>query len=73
MMKEKKLYYICIALALILMVLAFTVLGNTQILAPIAIVLGIYLLIGSIIKLCKTNDKLKNTVICMFDLLFWLP
>ncbi len=50
-----------------------TILGNTKFIAPIIIVISIYLFVGSLIKLCKMNNKLKNTVICIIDLLFWLP
>ena len=25
------------------------------------------------IKICKNNDRLKNTFLCAIDLLFWLP
>lgn len=71
-MNGKKMYFICIGVALVLFVLAFTLFGNTKVLGPISIVIAIYLLIGSIIKLCKTNDKLKDSIICMIDLLFWL-
>ncbi len=50
-----------------------TILGNTKFIAPIIIVISIYLFAGSLIKLCRMNEKLKNTVICALDLLFWLP
>jgi len=36
--------------------------------------ISIYLMIGSIIKLCKTSDYFKNTVLStMLDIMFWLP
>jgi len=57
----------------VLFLVAFLLLDHTKFIAPIMVVLGIYLLVGSIIKLCKTNRKLKNTVLCALDLLFWLP
>ncbi len=31
---------------------------------------SIYLMLGSIIKLCKTSDYFKNTIL---DIMFWLP
>lgn len=69
----KKLYYIMLVISLILFVLAFTVLANTEWVGGIVIGISIYLFLGSIIKMCKTNDKLKNTLISSIDLLFWLP
>lgn len=69
----KKIYYIMLAISLILFVLAFTVLANTKWVGGIVIGISIYLFLGSIIKICKTNDKLKNTLISSIDLLFWLP
>ena len=62
-----------LAISLILFVLAFTVLANTEWVGGIVIGISIYLFLGSIIKICKTNDKLKNTLISSIDLLFWLP
>lgn len=74
-MKNKNgwLYCSILILSIILFVIAMCVLGDTKIAAPVIIVLSLYLFIGSTIKLCKTNDKLKNTFLCFFDLLFWLP
>lgn len=69
----KKIYYIMLAISLILFVLAFTVLANTEWVGGIVIGISIYLFLGSIIKICKTNDKLKNALISSIDLLFWLP
>ncbi|MBE6160505.1 MAG: hypothetical protein E7157_05630 [Lactobacillales bacterium] len=69
----KKIYYIMLAISLILFVLAFTVLANTEWVGGIVIGISIYLFLGTIIKMCKTNDKLKNTLISSIDLLFWLP
>lgn len=72
-MKSKKLYYFLIVLSIVLFVLSFSFLNDTKIIAPVFIVIGIYLFLGAIIKLCKMNDKLKNTIVCVLDLLFWLP
>ncbi len=70
----KKIYYIAgILVSVVLVMISMTILGNTQILAPVLIVFSIYLFIGCLIKLCKTNEKLKNTIICAIDLLWWLP
>lgn len=72
-MKHKKIYYFLIIVAIGLFLFAMTVFNETTFLAPIMIVISLYLLIGAMIKLCKTNDKLKNTILCAIDLLFWLP
>ncbi len=73
-MKKKKILYMSLAMiCLFQLMIAVTILKNTKLIAPIVIAISIYLFVGSLIKLCKMNDKLKNTVICMIDLLFWLP
>lgn len=72
-MKNKKLYYIVMIVSIILFVISISVFSNTTVLGPIMNVISIYLFIGSIIKLCKQNEKLKNTILCALDLLFWLP
>ncbi len=73
MKKKISLYVSLIIVSVILFIIAMTILGNTKFIAPIIIVISIYLFAGSLIKLCKMNDKLKNTVICVIDLLFYLP
>lgn len=47
-------------ISLILFVLSFTVLANTEWVGGIVIGFSIYLFFGSIIKICKTNEKLKK-------------
>lgn len=69
----KKIYYLLIVVAIVLFDLAIWLFNDTKFIAPIMIVLSIYLFLGAIIKLCKTNKKLKGTLICFLDLLFWLP
>lgn len=66
-------YIFLIILSIILFVISISILNNTKFIAPVIIVISIYLFFGAVIKLCKKNDKLKNTVICALDLLFWLP
>lgn len=70
---KKIVYLIILVVSLILFALAFTILANTEWLGGIVIAIGIYLFLGSLIKICKTNDKLKNTILCAINLLFWLP
>lgn len=72
-MKKSILYWTGIIISIIFVTVSMTILGNTQILAPALIVFSIYLFIGCLIKLCKMNEKLKDTVICTIDLLWWLP
>lgn len=73
-MKNKKMLYIILILVSIgLFALSITVLDSTKFIAPVIIVLSIYLFLGSLMKLCRTNDKLKDSVIFAIDLLFWLP
>jgi len=73
-MKGKISLYVCMMImSIILFILSLTFLGNTIFIAPILIVISIYLFLGSLIKLCKMNDKFKNSILCIIDLLFWLP
>ncbi len=73
MKKKTSLYISLIIVSILLSIIAMTILGNTKFIAPIIITISLYLFIGSLIKICKMNDKLKNKVICIIDLLFWLP
>lgn len=70
----KRMRYVAgIVLAVVLGTVAVTVWGNTRVLGPLLLVFGIYLLLGCLIKLCKTHEKLKDTILCAIDLLWWLP
>ena len=35
--------------------------------------ISIYLILGSLIKLCKMSKKISNTLLASLDILFWLP
>ena len=72
-MSKKFLYTIILLISLLLFVLSFTVFANTEWIGGISIGVSIYLFLGALIKLCQTNDKLKDTIICAIDLLCWLP
>ncbi len=72
-MGNKKLYLLLMLASILLFALSMTVLGNTKLIAPIIIVISIYLFVGSLIKLCRMSEKLKDSVIMAIDLLFWLP
>lgn len=73
MKNNKKIYYGLMLLSIILFIGAIFLLNDTKIIAPIIIVVSVYLFVGSIIKLCKTNHNIKNPILCTLDLLFWLP
>ncbi|MFR7820940.1 hypothetical protein [Candidatus Pseudoruminococcus sp.] len=72
-MKKALLYIVGILIAIAMICFSLTVLANTQIVAPVIIGLSVYLILGFIIKLCRMSDKIKTTVICTIDLLFFLP
>jgi len=71
--KNTMLYYFLIVLAVLLFIFSIFVLNNTKFVAPVAIALSVYLFLGAIIKLCKRNEKLRNSILCALDLLFWIP
>lgn len=73
MKKKISLYVSLLIVSILLFVVAMTILGNTKFIAPVIIVISLYLFVGSLIKLCKVDDNLKNIVVNMIDLLFWLP
>ncbi len=77
MNKNKKivLYAILFALGLTGLILqAFVIEAPDGILGFLLCLLCIYLMLGSIIKLCKISDYFKNTVLATtIDILFWLP
>ncbi len=73
MNNQRKIYYSIMTLSIILFVGTIFFLNDTKIIAPIIMVFCVYLFLGSIIKLCKTNEKFKNNVLFSLDLLFWLP
>ena len=72
-MTKMKMYLLGMLISVVLILISITLLGNTTVIAPVIIVLSAYLFLGCLIKLCKMNDRLKNTVLCVIDLLFWLP
>lgn len=72
-MKKKTFLYVAIlVLAISLIIISLTVFGETSYIALIMIGLSVYFFIGALIKLCKMNNKLKDTVLCSLDLLFWM-
>ena len=67
------IYPLLLIISLILFALAFTVFANTEVLGGLVIAVSLYLFLGSLIKICKKNRKLKNTFSSVIYLLFWLP
>ena len=74
MKKDKKilLYSSLLIISIIGIILFFLFLPD-GLLGYLTILISIYLLIGSIIKLCKLSEKFQNTIFNILDLLFWLP
>lgn len=72
-MKSKRRFVFFIVLSVILIALSLSVLKDTKFIAPIVIGISAYLFFGAMVKLCKTDDRFKNKLFCMLDLLFWLP
>jgi len=71
--KNTMLYYFLIVLAVLLFVFSIFILNNTKFVALVAIALSVYLFLRATIKLYKKNNKLKNSILCALNLLFWLP
>lgn len=74
MIKNKKITLYL--LLLILSIILFSAMWFLNIDGAIGFIMclsSIYLFVGSIIKLCKTSEKFKNSVLSFLDLLFWLP
>ncbi len=69
-MKNKLILYVSfIILSILLFIVAMLIFNSTKFIAPIIIVISIYLFVGSLINLCKMNNKFKNTIyvlICCF-------
>lgn len=43
------------------------------ILGLIICIISVYLILGSIIKLCRLSERFTHTLLDLIDLLFWLP
>lgn len=74
MNKNKKIIlYISLIVLSILIFLSMWFLNIDGIIGFIMCLSSFYLFFGSIIKLCKTSEKFKNSILTFLDLLFWLP
>ena len=76
-MSEKNkiiLYTILLLLGLSIFILQIFVFEYPDgILGFIVCLISIYLVLGSIMKLCKLSKKFKNVLKNTIDILFWLP
>ncbi len=72
-MKSNVLYYFLMILSIVCFVLVLLSLAETKLLGPVLLIFSIYFFLGSLIKLCKNSDKLRNSFVCIIDFLFWLP
>lgn len=71
--KKAILYLILLAVDLLIMVLEFVFLLFDGVIGFLICLAAIYLIIGSVIKLCRLAADPAGTFIGLLDLLFWLP
>lgn len=74
--KQNKIiiYSILLTLGLTIFILEIFVYQKPDgIVGLIICILSIYLILGSIIKLCKLSSKFENTFLSLLDIIFWLP
>lgn len=76
-MKKKNkiiLYSLLLILGLIMFVLEVFIFQKPDgIIGLLICIVSIYLIIGSILRLCKLSKIFSGTLINLLDLLFWLP
>lgn len=74
--KQNKIiiYSILLALGITIFILELFIFQKPDgILGLTICIISIYLILGSIIKLCKLSSKFENTFLSLLDILFWLP
>lgn len=68
------LYSVLLTLGLLIFILELFVFQKPDGIAGLIIcIISIYLIVGSIVKLCKLSEKFANALPNVLDLLFWLP
>lgn len=68
------LYSILLVLGLLILNLqAFVFEAPDVFLGFIVCIISVYLILGSIIKLCKLSKTFSNTLLASLDILFWIP
>ena len=74
MKKKTILYTILLTLGLLIFISEIFIFKKPDgILGLCICVISIYLILGSLIKLCKLSKKFSNTLLATLDILFWLP
>lgn len=76
-MKEKNKFILYLALFLVslitLILQIFVFEAPNEIVGIILCLVCIYIIIGTLIKMCKNNKLFKNIFENIIDILFWLP
>lgn len=76
-MKRKNkiiLYSILLILGLVVFISEIFIFQKPDgILGLIICIISVYLILGSIIKLCRLSERFTHTLLDLLDLLFWLP
>lgn len=76
-MKKKNkfiLYSILLALGLLIFNLEIFILQKPDgVLGFVICIISLYLILGSLIKLCKLSSHFENTFLSLLDILFWIP
>lgn len=71
---EKILYSVLLIMSLLTFILQiFVFKAPDGILGFMICLICIYLIVGSLVKLCKSSKVFKDYFIGVLDLLFWLP
>lgn len=76
MKKQNKiiLYSILLVVGLLILISEIFIFQKPDgILGLVVCLISIYLILGSIIKLCKLSKKFEDTLLATLDLLFWIP
>lgn len=76
-MKRKNkiiLYSILLLLGLVVFISEIFIFQKPDgILGLIICIISVFLILGSIIKLCRLNERFTHRLLDLLDLLFWLP
>lgn len=76
-MKEKNkfiLYFSLFLIALTIFILQIFILESPDgIIGMILCLVCIYMIVGTLIKMCKMNKKFKDIFKKIIDILFWIP
>ena len=74
MKKKTILYCILLILGILIFISEIFIFQKPDGILGLSICLiSIYLILGSLIKLCKMSKNFSNTLLASLDILFWLP